>query len=55
MSGPACALRLNVRPLLESHLIPAAVYKNLLDASGPIRNMIVSNGSTASESSNQGS
>lgn len=53
MTGPACALCLNVRPLLDSHLLPAAVYKNLLDPSGPIRNMIVSNGTTASERSNQ--
>src|ERR1017187_7750829 len=49
----SCALCHNVRPLLDSHFLPAAVYKNLLDPAGQIKNTIVSNGTTAAERSNQ--
>jgi hypothetical protein len=53
MTTTICALCHNPRPLLDSHFLPAAVYKNLLDPTGPIKNMIVSNGTTASERSDQ--
>jgi len=53
MTISSCALCQNVRHLLDSHFLPAAVYKNLIDPTGPIKNMIVSDGTTASEKSNQ--
>ena len=48
-----CALCLESRALLESHFLPAALYKNLMDPDGIIKNMIVSNQKTASEESKQ--
>ncbi len=53
MTVGICTLCLQTRPLLESHFLPAALYKNLLDPGGAIRNMIVSNQQTASEESKQ--
>jgi hypothetical protein len=52
-SNTNCALCLQNKPLLQSHFIPAAIYKNLIDAAGTIRNMIASNLSVASEESKQ--
>ncbi len=48
-----CALCLQSKPLLDSHFVPAAIYKNLMDPGGAIKNMIASNRSTASEQSRQ--
>lgn len=48
-----CALCQQNKPLLESHFIPAAIYKNLIDPGGLIKNMVASNRSTASEESKQ--
>jgi hypothetical protein len=48
-----CALCLLNKPLLASHFLPAAIYKNLIDPTGPIKNMIASNLSKASEESKQ--
>lgn len=48
-----CALCLQNRPLLASHFLSAAIYKNLIDPSGLIKNMIASNLSKASEESKQ--
>jgi hypothetical protein len=48
-----CALCLQTKPLLDSHFIPAAIYKNLIDPTGPIKNMIATNLSVASEESKQ--
>lgn len=48
-----CALCLESKPLLASHFLPAAIYKNLIDPAGPIKNMIASNLVTASEESKQ--
>lgn len=53
MNTGTCALCHELRPLLDSHFLPAATYKNLLDSNGPIKNMIVSNGTVASEESKQ--
>jgi hypothetical protein len=53
MTTIPCALCHEMRPLLNSHFLPAALYKNLLDPNGPIKNMIVSNGAIASEESKQ--
>lgn len=49
----ACALCLQTKSLLESHFIPAAIYKNLIDPTGTIKNMIATNLSVASEESKQ--
>jgi len=48
-----CALCLLNKPLLASHFLPAAIYKNLIDPTGLIKNMIASNLSKASEESKQ--
>jgi hypothetical protein len=48
-----CSLCLQAKPLLESHFIPAAIYKNLIDPTGTIKNMIATNFSVASEESKQ--
>jgi hypothetical protein len=48
-----CALCLQEKPLLDSHFIPAAIYKNLIDPAGTIKNMIATNLSVASEESKQ--
>lgn len=48
-----CALCLQNKPLLASHFLPAAIYKNLIDPTGLIKNMIASNLSKASEESKQ--
>ena len=53
MTVGICALCLQTRPLLQSHFLPAALYKNLIDPGGAITNMIVSNQQTASEESKQ--
>jgi hypothetical protein len=55
MPSPAkpCALCLLNKPLLASHFLPAAIYKNLIDPTGPIKNMIASNLSTASTASEE--
>jgi len=52
-SAKPCALCLLNKPLLASHFLPAAIYKNLIDPAGLISNMIASNLSTASEESRQ--
>lgn len=51
--NPSCALCVQAKPLLESHFIPAAIYKNLIDPTGTIKNMIAVNLSVASEESKQ--
>jgi hypothetical protein len=48
-----CALCRKSSELLGSHFLPAALYKNLRDDAGKIRNPILSNGQTASEESTQ--
>lgn len=48
-----CALCLRSKPLLDSHFLPAAIYKNLIDPTGLIKGMIASNLSSASEESKQ--
>lgn len=49
----ACALCLQEKPLLDSHFVPASIYKNLINPGGIIKNMVATNLSTASEVSKQ--